>query len=88
MEARGELHCLVPPGKAKGRLAWTAPSDAKFEERFGVALPSESCEAWRASRRVQEYRLLEGVERVGMRKMEQAWKKAAGGSAAADMERV
>ena len=88
MEARGELHRLVPPGKAKGRLAWIVFSDAKFEERFGVTLPSESCEAWRASRRVQQYGLLEGVECVGLRKKEQAWKKAAGGSAAADREKI
>jgi hypothetical protein len=70
MEARGELDRLLPPGKGKGKLSWTRMSPEKFCEKFGVAFEEfEALDAaWRASRRVQQYRVLEGMERNGYRK--------------------
>jgi hypothetical protein len=70
MEARGELDRLLPPGKCKGKLSWTNKLPKKFCEKFGVPLEEfEALDAaWQASRRVQQYRLLEGMERNGYKK--------------------
>ncbi len=70
MEARGELDRLLPPGKGKGKVSWVVYSRERFCKRFGVPLEEfEALDAaWRASRRVRQYRVLEGKEWAGFAK--------------------